>query len=266
MIKKIHFCWFGGNPYPKAVRSCLKSWKRFCPDYEIVRWDETSFPIEEYRWVREAIVQKRYAFAADFVRLKVLYEYGGVYMDVDVELIKPIDNYLTDTFVSGFSNHHIHTNEMDYVNEDGYHMVTGKRYRWFQIQAGFMYSEPHHPFIEHCMTTLYDNGQKIFVNSDGSYNLFTIDIILIRMMEKFGVRYVDKTQHLDPGITIYKSNIFASRRSLDDESVLIHWFDQSWRLRSGWKMKLKKTIKSRFYWFYRTVNRIYFTKLKRKTH
>jgi oxygen-independent coproporphyrinogen-3 oxidase len=64
---------------------------------------------------------------------------------------------------------------MDYVSEDGYNMLTGKRYRWFQVQAGFMYSEAHHPFIEHCLTTLYENGQRAFVKSDGSYNIFTMD-------------------------------------------------------------------------------------------
>ena len=179
-------------------------------------------------------------------------------MDVDVELIKPIDGYLTSSFVSCFSNHHIHTDEMDYVSEDGYNMLTGKRYRWFQVQAGFMYSEAHHPFIEHCLSALYENGQRAFYRSDGSCNICTMDIMLIRMLEKYGIRYVDDTQHLESGITIYKSNIFATRRSLDRESVLIHWFDQSWRRGGGWKMKAKKMIKSRFYWLYRTANRFYF--------
>lgn len=261
MIKKIHYCWLGGKPLPSSVQSCLKSWKRSCPDYEIIRWDESSFPIDQYPWVKEAIRHRLYAFAADFIRLNVLYEYGGVYMDVDVELIKPIDCYLTSSFVSGFTNHHIHTHEMDYVSEDGYNMLTGKRYRWFQVQAGFMYSEAHHPFIEHCLTTLYENGQRAFVKSDGSYNIFTMDIMLIRMLEKYGIRYVDETQHLEPGITIYKSNIFATRKSLDRDSVLIHWFDQSWR-RGGWKMKAKKIIKSRFYWLYRTANRFCYQKLR----
>ena len=256
VVKKIHYCWLGGKPLPPSVQSCLKSWKRFCPDYEIIRWDESSFPVDEYSWVQAAIKEKRYAFAADFIRLKVLYEYGGVYMDVDVELIKPIDSYLTDGFVSGFTNHHIGTDEMDYVSEDGYNMLTGKRYRWFQVQAGFMYSEPHHPFIEHCISTLYENGKRAFFRPDGSLNIFTMDIMLIRMLEKFGVRYVDETQHLDSDITIYKSNIFATRKSLDKESVLIHWFDQSWRRDGGWKMRVKKMIKSRFYWIYRSVNRL----------
>jgi hypothetical protein len=120
-----------------------------------------------------------------------------------------------------------------------------------------MYSEAHHPFIEHCLSALYENGQRAFYRSDGSCNIFTMDIMLIRMLEKYGIRYVDETQHLELGITIYKSNIFATRRSLDRESVLIHWFDQSWRRGGGWKMKAKKIIKSRFYWLYRTANRFY---------
>lgn len=69
MIKKIHYVWLGGKPLPAAVKSSIKSWKKYCPDWDIVRWDETNFPIAKYKWVYEAIGVKKYAFAADFIRL-----------------------------------------------------------------------------------------------------------------------------------------------------------------------------------------------------
>ena len=108
--KKIHYCWFGRGQKPELAKKCIESWKKYCPDFEIVRWDEDSFPVSEYRWVKEAIAKKRYAFAADFVRLKVLYDIGGVYVDTDVEILKPIEDYIKDSFVSGILNHNINQN------------------------------------------------------------------------------------------------------------------------------------------------------------
>lgn len=77
MIKKIHYVWLGGKPLPANVRSCIRSWKKFCPDWEIVRWDETNFPVNDFRWVKEALAARKYAFAADFIRLYALKKLGG---------------------------------------------------------------------------------------------------------------------------------------------------------------------------------------------
>lgn len=77
MIKKIHYVWLGGKPLPANVKSSIASWKACMPDWEIIQWDESNFDINKYRWVKEAISMKRYAFAADFIRLYVLNEIGG---------------------------------------------------------------------------------------------------------------------------------------------------------------------------------------------
>ena len=92
--KVIHYCWFGGNPLPELAQKCIESWEKYCPDYEIKRWDETNFDINCCDYVREAYEAKMWAFVSDYARFKILYENGGVYFDTDVELIKPIDDII----------------------------------------------------------------------------------------------------------------------------------------------------------------------------
>lgn len=95
MIPKIiHYCWFGGNPLPELAVKCIESWKKYCPDYEIKRWDESNFDLNCCDYVKEAYQAKKWAFVSDYVRFKVLYDEGGLYFDTDVELIKSIDDIL----------------------------------------------------------------------------------------------------------------------------------------------------------------------------
>ena len=89
--KKIHYCWFGGNPKPKLAEKCIASWKKYCPDYEIIEWNESNFDVNMNGYTRMCIAEKKYAFLSDFARLVVVAQHGGVYFDTDVELVKPID-------------------------------------------------------------------------------------------------------------------------------------------------------------------------------
>ena len=92
MIPKIiHYCWFGGNPLPESTVRYIESWKKYCPDYEIQRWDESNFDIGFCDYVKEAYKARRWAFVSDVARVWVLANYGGVYFDTDVELLKPIE-------------------------------------------------------------------------------------------------------------------------------------------------------------------------------
>ncbi|MGO5501189.1 glycosyltransferase family 32 protein [Paratractidigestivibacter faecalis] len=95
MISKvIHYCWFGGKPLPHTARKCLQSWERFCPDYEIKRWDETNFDTRQHPFVASAYDAGAWAFVSDWARLKILYDNGGIYLDTDVKLIKTLDGLL----------------------------------------------------------------------------------------------------------------------------------------------------------------------------
>ena len=92
--KIIHYCWFGGGPISPESRKCMESWKKYCPDYKIIEWNEQSFDISTSRYAQQAYEAKKYAFVSDYVRLAVLYEYGGIYLDTDVELVRPLDELL----------------------------------------------------------------------------------------------------------------------------------------------------------------------------
>lgn len=92
--KKIHYCWLSNDPIPSKLQNCIDSWKKHLPDYELIKWDLNRFPLDKCVWVRQAYEHKKYAFAADYIRLYALYNYGGIYLDMDVEVIKPFDDLL----------------------------------------------------------------------------------------------------------------------------------------------------------------------------
>lgn len=93
--KVIHYCWFGGNPLPPLAQKCIASWKEYCPDYEIIEWNETNFDLNFNAYVQEAYQAQKWAFITDVVRLYVLCHYGGIYMDTDVEVLKSLDPILS---------------------------------------------------------------------------------------------------------------------------------------------------------------------------
>lgn len=105
MIPKIiHYCWFGGNDLTDEVKKYIATWRKYCPDYKIIEWNESNFDINENDYVREAYEAKKWAFVTDYVRLKVIYENGGIYMDTDVEVVKSLDDLLIYDAVSGYES------------------------------------------------------------------------------------------------------------------------------------------------------------------
>ena len=98
MIPKIiHYCWFGGNELPESVRKCIESWKKYCPDFVIKEWNESNYDVTKLPFMKDAYEAKKYAFVSDYARLDIIYQHGGIYLDTDVELIKPLDDRLLDT-------------------------------------------------------------------------------------------------------------------------------------------------------------------------
>lgn len=102
--KIIHYCWFGGAEKPKIIKKCIKSWKKYCPEYKIIEWNESNFDVNCIPFCRQAYEAKKWAFVTDYVRLKVLYDQGGIYMDTDVQLVKNIDCFLEYPCFLGFQH------------------------------------------------------------------------------------------------------------------------------------------------------------------
>lgn len=100
--KKIHYCWFGGKPKPESFYICLNSWKKNLPDYEIIEWNESNFDIHCCEYVRLASEQKKWAFVSDYARALALFEHGGIYLDIDVEIKFPLEEFLVHRAFSGF--------------------------------------------------------------------------------------------------------------------------------------------------------------------
>jgi mannosyltransferase OCH1-like enzyme len=100
--KKIHYCWFGKKEKPQIFVQCLASWKKHCPNFEIMEWNEKNSFQFSNSFYKNALRKKKYAFVSDYIRLKVLHEYGGIYLDTDMLLVKPIDNLLQYSFFSGY--------------------------------------------------------------------------------------------------------------------------------------------------------------------
>ena len=98
--KVIHYCWFGHSPKPALFQRCIASWKKYCPDYEIIEWNEDNFDISQNDYAREAYEEKKWAFVTDYARLWIVYNHGGIYLDTDVEIIKEFD--LAEYEITGF--------------------------------------------------------------------------------------------------------------------------------------------------------------------
>ncbi len=102
--KILHFVWVGGKPKPPLVLRCIESWKKYCPDYEIKEWNENNFDINSHQYTKESYGLKKWAFVSDYIRLFALKEYGGVYVDSDLEIYKPIDIFLEHEAFTGFES------------------------------------------------------------------------------------------------------------------------------------------------------------------
>lgn len=202
----IHYCWFGGGALPELAQKCITSWQVFCPDYQMKIWNEQTFDINSNVYVKEAYFSKKYAFVTDYVRLWALNTWGGIYMDTDVEVLKPLDNLLHFPAFSGF--------------EDSSHIPTG-----------IIGSTPHGVWIQQ-MLKYYDN--KHFLNPDGSFDLTTNVITITKLMKENGFRLDDTLQNYKNMVTIFPHDYFCPKDyytekiKITPNTYTIHHFSKSW--------------------------------------
>ncbi len=100
--KKIHYCWFGGNPLPDKYKKWMESWKKYCPDYEIIEWNESNYDITKNKYMYDAYKAEKWGFVPDYARLDIIYNHGGIYLDTDVELVANLDDLLYEKAFAGF--------------------------------------------------------------------------------------------------------------------------------------------------------------------
>lgn len=213
--KKIHYIWFGGKPLTELAEKCIASWQKYCPDFKIVRWDETNFDISQNRYCSEAYKAEKWAFASDYARLWVLVNEGGIYMDTDVEVLQPINRFLGLQAFSGFEA------------ED-------------RLPTGLMASRRQQPFF---YKLLHDYDNRSFYNSDGSLDLTTNVTSITKACVDAGLE-LNNTEQTVEGFTLFPSEYFCPKDwltkeiKLTENSYAIHHFDGSWA-DGGTKIKHK---------------------------
>ncbi len=134
--KVIHYCWFGGNPLPKSAEKCIKSWQKYCPNYEIKRWDESNFDVTCNEYCKFCYENKKWAFLTDYVRLKVIYDNGGVYLDTDVELLKNLDDLVKNGAYMGFEDDQAIATGLGFAGEKGHEFI-GENMRYYENLTDF---------------------------------------------------------------------------------------------------------------------------------
>ena len=203
--KKIHYCWFGQEKLPVLVRKCIDSWRKFLPDYEIIKWSEDNFDVYSNRYVREAYENRKFAFVSDYVRLHALYYNGGIYMDSDVEVLKSLDPFLVHEAFAGFESHQ-------------------------HIATSIIASVKNHRFIGELLSAY---KERCFVEPDGLFDTTTNVKVITDSILRYGLK-LDGTKQTVNGLTLYPPEYFCpydyitGKKSITENSYCIHWFLKTW--------------------------------------
>lgn len=212
----IHYCWFGGNPLPELAVTCIASWRKYLPDYEIKEWNESNFNLDACDYVKEAYQAGMWAFVSDYARFKILYESGGLYFDTDVELIKPVDDILER---GGFMGSE--------ASSAGKGPETGKL-----INAGLGLASL--PANELYREVLHDYEKGHFIDSNGIQDITTVVVRLTGVMIKHGYNKNKAGIQIVGSIMIYPPEYFCPLNYYTGELVItentrsIHHYSETW--------------------------------------
>lgn len=207
MSKYIHYCWFGGKPLPKLAKKCIKSWRRYLPDYEIIEWNENNVDLNECPFIKEAYENKKWAFVADYARTKAIYEMGGIYFDTDMIITKDID-FLLD-------------NETFLGVEDS-----------MMVNAAVWGASKPKTYFAKRMLDFYQSQEHFNVN-----NIYKMSIprVITKILDEFGFdSSLDDVQVLHKNIYVYPRPYFYplsydfKDNQFTDKTCMIHYFDATW--------------------------------------
>lgn len=215
--KKIHYCWFGGKKLPKEAIKCIESWKKYCPDYEIIEWNEFNYDLNKNEYVKYTYENKKFAFLSDYARLDIIYNEGGIYLDTDVELLKPLDALLNCEGYIGME-------DVGTINTgQGFGAVKG------------------HPFIKENMD-FYNNYE--FKDKDGNFKKIICVKVSTDIMLKKGMKKKNEFQKV-ANMNIYPTNYFCPLKvgtnilKITENTYSIHHFASSWKSDNKLLRKIK---------------------------
>lgn len=227
MIPKIiHYCWLSDDPIPEKLQQYIDGWSKVMPDYKIKKWDKKAFDIHSISWVEEAYNNRKWAFAADYIRAYALYTEGGFYLDSDVKVFKKFDDFLDYGFVSSIEyDHAVKAEMMAALDENSNRLPSVTMVKGLGIQAAIMGCEKGHPFMKDVMSRYQG---KHFVNEDGSFNQQIAPVVYSLILEKWGFRYLNTPQFLDDNVAIFDSSVFAGYQTVSFGSTAVHMCAGSW--------------------------------------
>lgn len=246
MIPKIiHYCWFGDKKLSPLAKKCIRSWQKYFPDYEIKMWNESNFDVNIIPYTEEAYKTKRYAFVSDYARYWILYNYGGIYFDTDVEVLKSMSVILDKGSYMGFESSV--GSETLYVNA-GLGMA---------VEAG-------NSFLKE-MLDIY--SKLHFINSDGSHNLKSIVKYTSEVLVAKGLVETNEVQKIC-GIYIYPKEYFnpynysTKKFEITDKTYTIHYFAGTWITRKERFMKWIEVHLGK--WYVDIIHRTYTRIIKKR--
>ena len=210
MIPKIiHYCWFGGKRLSEDAKKYIESWRKFCPDYVIMEWNEANFDVNSIPYVKEAYEQKKWAFVSDYARLYALKNYGGIYLDTDVEIIKKLDSFLqNEAFIGAESKYSICTA-----------VIGAEKNAKFIEELMHLYDDIH--FVSGKKIDTTPNSQRIFKYLEANYNYRN---------SEFPICWNNCT--LYPKDYFSPINCYTFKQEITDNTYCIHRFAGTWKNKS----------------------------------
>ncbi len=215
IAKIIHYCWFGGKPLPPLAEKCIASWKKYFPDYSIKRWDESNFDVNIVPYTAQAYKAKKYAFVSDYARFWILYKYGGIYFDTDVEVIRSMTPIINNGPFMGCERNYVSGCEPSLLN----------------VAPGLGLGAYPGLSIYGEILKLYSSLQ--FINKDGSLNYTTVVDYTTSILVKNGLKNIPEIQEIS-GIKIYPKKYFCpidyvtGKLTITPETYSIHHYAASW--------------------------------------
>lgn len=197
--KKIHYCWFSGETYPTKIATCIESWKKVLPDYELILWDRAKAESIDIPWIKDALAKKKWAFAADAVRLYALKNEGGIYLDSDVEVLRPFDNLLGRKYFFGYEN--------------------GSK----RIEGAVLGAEKDDPAITAAL--------QYYCNQKFEYSEFTVNEMVLPniLAESFASLPVTEVPEIFPESYFSPKSFMDGIIRKTPETYCIHHFQNNWR-------------------------------------
>ncbi len=254
--KTLHFCWFSTDKYPPQIQRCIRSWHKYLPDYEIVLWDTKRFPFDSVPFVQRCIELKKWAFAADYIRLYAVYTYGGIYLDSDVEVLQSLDPVLKHGAFWGIDAN----SEQNYFFPEAAIFGAEKGFAPLKEMMQFYETLPLDevtPAAFNRLTNVCTAENRSILQADGRPHLVTAPVVAESVLAQYGFRQVNEEQTLAEGIHIYSQPTFLNSTLPNTPTTLAHHHNaSSWLFTQRGKFFLFCHHHPVFMPFYKTVEKI----------